>query len=81
MALDRARLWGINCGDVHLLRGDMTKNEEILKVRKVSNPCVLRNVSRHETLPAPMSGLTVVSYCCSIYAMYADPSFAGTPAR
>ena len=43
IVVGRARLWGINCGDVHLLRGDMTKNEEILKVLQRADVVLVNN--------------------------------------
>ena len=39
----RASLWGINCGHVRLLRGDMTKNEEILKVLQRADVVLVNN--------------------------------------
>lgn len=39
----RARLWGINCGDVHLLRGDFTKTPEISEVLKRADVVLVNN--------------------------------------
>lgn len=39
----RARLWGINCGAVHLLRGDFTNNDEISAVLRRADIVLVNN--------------------------------------
>ncbi|SMR58979.1 unnamed protein product [Zymoseptoria tritici ST99CH_1E4] len=39
----RTRLWGLSVGEVHLLKGDFTKNEEILEVLKRADVVLVNN--------------------------------------